>query len=248
MADEILQLAYQSGIYEIRNLVNGKRYIGSARCFYRRFHVHRHLLRHQLHHCRYLQNAWTKYGEEAFTFRQIIVCAAKNVVLFEQKAIDALKPEYNLAPIAGSCLGLKHSAETRARRSMMNVGNKFSLGRPASEQCKQAVAKSNRRRKGTKRSPQAIAATAAAHKGMKRSAATRAKIAAKAVGRKWSPEAKAKLSATLTGRKMSSEFSAKLIGNKRAAGRKPTSEENKRRSDSVRAAWAAKKAMGIPWR
>lgn len=59
-----------SGIYRIRNLVNGKCYIGSAFNFERRFILHRHFLRNQKHNPK-LQRAWNKYGEDAFVFEII---------------------------------------------------------------------------------------------------------------------------------------------------------------------------------
>jgi group I intron endonuclease len=180
MAPSIL---YHSGVYEIVNTVNGKRYVGSAANFANRFCVHRKFLREGNHHSKYLQRAWNKHGEPSFAFRILLICAKSNTIFFEQKAIDALNPEYNSARIAGSCLGLKHSAETRAKRSVLNLGNKFCVGRIPSDLCRARVAEANRMRKGFKRSPAAIAATAAAHRGMKRSAETRAKISEKAKAR-----------------------------------------------------------------
>lgn len=248
MASDSVPDLNRSGVYQILNLVNGKRYIGSAKCLYRRFHVHRRGLMRGLHHCRYLQAAWNKYGESAFRFEPLLICSAGNAVFYEQRAIDAYAPEYNIAKIAGSCLGVRHSEETRAKRSLLNMGNKFGLGRPPSERARAAVAAANRRRKGFKRSPQAIAASAAAHRGMKRSEETRAKIAAKARGRKYSAETIEKRAAKIRGVKLSPEHVAHLIGNKHAAGVKPTPEANARRSAALKAAWAEKKALGIPWR
>lgn len=168
------------GIYEIVNTVNGKRYIGSAVKFSTRFAVHRGSLRAGKHHSRYLQAAWNKYGEQAFEFHRLIVCAPSDTIFFEQRVLDVFRPEYNIAKTAGSCLGLKHSPETCARRSRLNIGNKFALGKKPSDAHRLKIAESNRRRKGFKRSPESIAASAAAHRGMKRSAETRAKISAKA--------------------------------------------------------------------
>lgn len=57
-----------SGIYQIRNIKNNKRYIGSAINFKSRMNVHFSLLRRNKHHCRYLQNSFSKWGEENFVF------------------------------------------------------------------------------------------------------------------------------------------------------------------------------------
>ena len=58
-------------IYKIRNLLNGKFYVGSAQDTRTRFRQHRRLLRKGAHHCKHLQNAWNKYGEELFKFEVI---------------------------------------------------------------------------------------------------------------------------------------------------------------------------------
>lgn len=55
-------------IYKIRNVVNQKFYVGSTINTKERFRTHRKKLRAQTHHCRYLQSAWNKYGEECFVF------------------------------------------------------------------------------------------------------------------------------------------------------------------------------------
>ena len=58
-------------IYKIVNLVNDKFYVGSTINKKVRFRQHRKLLRGNRHHCKHLQAAWNKYGEEKFDFRVI---------------------------------------------------------------------------------------------------------------------------------------------------------------------------------
>lgn len=58
-------------IYKIRNVVNGKFYVGSAVDTRTRFRQHRKLLRKGTHHCKHLQAAWNKYGEDAFKFEVV---------------------------------------------------------------------------------------------------------------------------------------------------------------------------------
>lgn len=53
-----------SGIYQIRNLANNKRYIGSTECIERRWRHHQRLLKINKHHSCHLQSAWEKYGKE----------------------------------------------------------------------------------------------------------------------------------------------------------------------------------------
>lgn len=55
-------------IYKIINLVNDKFYVGSTTHKKVRFRQHRKLLRGNRHHCKHLQAAWNKYGEEKFNF------------------------------------------------------------------------------------------------------------------------------------------------------------------------------------
>lgn len=58
-------------IYKIRNLLDGKFYVGSTTDFHVRSQNHRRLLRKGRHHCKHLQGAWTKYGEEVFKFEAV---------------------------------------------------------------------------------------------------------------------------------------------------------------------------------
>jgi group I intron endonuclease len=60
-------------IYKIRNVVNGKFYVGSTTDTRERFRNHRKMLRGNRHHCPHLQAAWSKYGEECFKFEVVKV-------------------------------------------------------------------------------------------------------------------------------------------------------------------------------
>ena len=55
-------------VYEIRNVTNGKVYIGSTIDTRVRFQRHRRELRAGKHSNAHLQNAWNTYGEDAFKF------------------------------------------------------------------------------------------------------------------------------------------------------------------------------------
>lgn len=60
------------GVYEIKNVKNGKRYIGSTKkSFDIRWEQHRKNLRKNNHINNHLQHAWNKYGEESFEFSVI---------------------------------------------------------------------------------------------------------------------------------------------------------------------------------
>lgn len=146
----------ESGIYEIVNLVNGKRYVGSACNLKQRKIDHWKLLRRGTHHSRYLQASWNKYGEDAFEFRLIESVAEKErLVEREQHYFDILKPEYNIAKKAGSCLGVRHTAEAKAKMSAKHKGKKLSA---------EHIAKIVANNTGRKASPESIARMKAAQR------------------------------------------------------------------------------------
>jgi group I intron endonuclease len=110
-----------AGIYWIKNLINGKIYIGSTTCFKKRFRDHRKYLKEKKHKNKHLQSAWDKYGEENFVFE--ILEKLENdsgLIAREQFFIDSLKPEYNICKIAGNSLGVKRTEETKNKYSGEN--------------------------------------------------------------------------------------------------------------------------------
>ena len=67
----IAELIVSHVIYKIRNVVNNKFYVGSTIHKKVRFREHRKQLRKGRHHCKHLQAAWNKYGEECFKFEVV---------------------------------------------------------------------------------------------------------------------------------------------------------------------------------
>ena len=111
-----------AGIYAITHVATGRRYIGSARRILYRCGKHRSQLRHNSHFSHHLQNAWNKYGEEAFTFEVLETCLDSHVILLarEQHWIDSRTGEiFNSRLVAESTEGCKLnlSDEERERRS-----------------------------------------------------------------------------------------------------------------------------------
>lgn len=98
------------GIYLIRNTVNGCLYVGQSSAIGNRWLHHKSCLRRGKHGNAYLQRSWDKYGEAAFEFSllQKTERSVDALTQAEQAWIDTLKPEYNISPVAGSTLGVKH--------------------------------------------------------------------------------------------------------------------------------------------
>ena len=65
---------------------------------------------------------FNKYDEQNFEFKIQLVCAPENLLFYEQRAIDILKPEYNILKVAGSRLGAKFSESTKAKWSAIRKG------------------------------------------------------------------------------------------------------------------------------
>jgi group I intron endonuclease len=106
-----------SGIYQIRNLINNKIYVGSSINLKNRKNTHFHKLRKNSHSNLHLQNAWNKYGENNFIFEILEECKEDFLLAEEQKYIEKIKPEYNIRKIAESNFGLKHSKESIEKMS-----------------------------------------------------------------------------------------------------------------------------------
>lgn len=118
-----------SGIYQLLNLVNNKRYVGSAVNLKRRNKQHFSDLRKGKHHCIHLQNAFEKYGEENFIFEVLEIVEDKNNLLqWEQWFLDYYDFEslYNTCPTAGNSLGVVRSEETKEKLRKANLGKRHS--------------------------------------------------------------------------------------------------------------------------
>lgn len=216
----------KSGIYAITNTMTGKHYIGSAVDLSQRFARHKFDIRAGQHHSAKLQRSLHKHGFGAFTFNVLLFCDKKNLIFYEQRAIDtfdSFKNGYNVLPTAGSSLGAAHSAETRAKISAAKIGKKVSpealsswSNRRHSEETKKKIGEASKGRKnnlGKKTSDETRAKVSASLIGNKRtfghklSDDHKAKIGASSTGNQYAKgymhttEARAKISAALSGRK-----------------------------------------------
>ena len=124
------EVKFNSGVYKIQNKINGKLYIGSSVDLKFRFSCHLNDLRANRNSI-YLQRAWNKYGENNFDFKVLLFCDKKNILFYEQRFIDKLNAcnvliGYNLCPIAGSPLGIKHTQMAKKNMSDGRKGMKLS--------------------------------------------------------------------------------------------------------------------------
>lgn len=124
------------GIYSITNTLNGDSYIGSAVNLRQRWFNHRSRLVSNIHENEHLQRAWKKYSEDNFIFETVELCDKERLIEREQIYIDSEKPVYNMCPVAGSCLGVKRSDETKRKVSEAKKGNTNMLGKHLSEEAR----------------------------------------------------------------------------------------------------------------
>ncbi|EKL0657317.1 GIY-YIG nuclease family protein [Pseudomonas aeruginosa] len=114
-----------SGAYQIRSLKTGKRYVGATCNLRNRWSKHKSDLRKGRHGNRLLQAAWEADGADSFEFDVLEYAEGRELLLeIEQKYIDQFHPEYNIAPYAGTCLGIKQTEETRRRKGMAATGER----------------------------------------------------------------------------------------------------------------------------
>lgn len=114
-----------SGIYEIINVQNNCKYIGSSNNIYTRWSHHISDLNRNKHCNLHLQRAWNKYGKKTFIFNILFLCEENKLLQEEQRFLDTLNPEYNMCPTAGSCLGRGSvSEETKRKIGLANSKKK----------------------------------------------------------------------------------------------------------------------------
>ncbi len=116
-------------IYRIRNVINGKLYIGqTSQTLKAREQQHRWHLTRGFHHNPKLQAAWLKYGASAFVFEQISVCLISALgpeeILALAKVPQSLR--YNLGPAGNSpTLGVAKKESSKLKQSRSKGGRAF---------------------------------------------------------------------------------------------------------------------------
>lgn len=194
-------------IYKIRNVVNGKFYVGSSVDARVRFQCHRRQLRKGTHHCRPLQYAWAKHGEDCFKFEIIEkVESPAGLHTIENRWLEEHhgKPYcYNISKCADAPMrGMKFSDEHKAKISAGLQGKQNARGhkRPP-EECEaiRLRALGKKRFLGKSHTAAAKAALSKAHKGKRHR-----------LGHTNSPEHRQRISVAMKGKKKSPEHVEKI--------------------------------------
>lgn len=219
------------GIYEIVNTLDGKRYIGHSKRLEERWAEHRRDLIANCHFNPYLQNAWNKYGQNAFVFRVLEFCPERVLLKREQGYLDTYFDTgmlYNIAREAHCPPRIKKplSDEARAKRSTARKGKP----RPLSEEGRRRLSEKSKlspkseafkaqQGVGKPHSPESIARGLEKRRSRPRTEAeehAHDSTRGKPSGRKHSPETLAKISATHKGKIVSPESIAKGIATRAA--------------------------------
>lgn len=166
-----------SGIYLIKNLVNGKVYVGSTRRLLTRIRQHRFRLNKGIHKNNHLQAAWNLYGSKSFRFHIQERVPVGELLVREQFWLDSWQSfrrefGYNICPLAS---GAEASAETKLKMSSAQKGRTFSA------ESRVMIANSLR---GRKVSPDIVEKTASKLRGRKRPDSFRLKMRRSMLGNK----------------------------------------------------------------
>lgn len=118
-----------SGVYQIKNIMNNKIYIGSSFDVFERLLTHIRKLKNNKHTNKHLQNAWNKYGFNNFEFEILEKCETNKDILLQKEQIylNLFKSwdrtiGYNRNKIANSSLGIKRSIETIEKMKKVGLG------------------------------------------------------------------------------------------------------------------------------
>jgi len=100
----------KSGVYQIINITNSHKYIGSSVDIRNRWNCHRNTLHNNKHTSIYLQRAYNKYGYFNFFYQLLEETINDTKILLEREQyyINLLKPEYNMNPTSSANFNLKY--------------------------------------------------------------------------------------------------------------------------------------------
>lgn len=234
----LLNVSKNRGIYCIENIITNTVYYGQATNIRRRLNRHKNELSNNKHDNILLQNSWNKYGEAAFSFKEIEIFNDPKINLtpIEKKYFDSTLNKFNLLDpadpttwtkemreaAANRVRGIKQSVETVQKRALKLMGNI------------NAAKKEGETRKRRKASIETKQKLSEAQKGNKN-----------ALGHKVNEKARMLISQANKGRSPSEKQrrrqSLLMRGNKNSAGRIASLETRKKLAEATKAYWARKK-------
>jgi group I intron endonuclease len=195
-----------SGIYQIRNTENNKKYIGQTKDLEKRKKQHLYNLEHNKHNNIHLQNAFNIYGKDSFVFEILKICEPSFLTFYEQnfvnKNFDSL---YNIRKeCVESSKGIIFSDNHRMKISKAITGNKNPFyGKTHTEDVRKRISLANKGKSLSEETKRKISKT---NKGRYVSEETRKKLSKASsektgnknsfYGRKHSDETKKKISET----------------------------------------------------
>jgi group I intron endonuclease len=156
------KLKGKSGIYQIRNLINGKVYVGRTNCFYTRFCHHRANLKKENGRevNEYILRSFLKYGVENFVF-EVLEFAKENLVEKEHKWIVNKKSMnrrygYNLRNEKDGTIRHHPSTLEKLKTSRLNFykdqANRKKLSKIIKDSCWNPQSKAKRIKEGRSKS------------------------------------------------------------------------------------------------
>lgn len=119
---------HTAGVYQIKNNINNKSYIGSTQCLHKRCYEHYRSLKNGKHVNKYLQNSYNKHLDFEFVILEEVE-KLEHLTEREEFYIQRYKTNqngfgFNLRKVSESNRGLTMSAETRAKLSKFHKGKK----------------------------------------------------------------------------------------------------------------------------
>lgn len=101
-------------------------YIGSSSNLSRRFQTYFNIKTISNQRGRsIIYQALLKYGYKAFDLYILEYCNKEELTKREQHFLDTLNPQYNILKVADSCIGRKHTPETKVKMSLARLGTKL---------------------------------------------------------------------------------------------------------------------------
>ena len=136
----------KSGIYQIRNLVNGKVYVGSSVNLHVRELSHFNSLKRNAHDNEKLQRAYNKYGLDKLVF-EVLEYVEKDMLLEREQyyidTLNAVNEGYNICPVATHTVNWTWTPTQKQNRC---GANNPMFGKHHSEEHKKRISESEKGR------------------------------------------------------------------------------------------------------